>query len=186
MLISAFHNEKLLDQSWILRRSDNKTYYMKYQFINSDTDQEYILLITDLCLVWYEQGNFDRIRENAEELNIEVRNKETAKNLLKRIQTAFEENAKRCKIQRSSEDVKVHLSLNKQDQTNEISALSWVFDCRVLDQISEEEGFLSGPQVIFQHFIIPSQTVVNYFTENVLGEFARNYNFFGTNPFLYA
>lgn len=170
MLISTLYNDKLLDQSWIISRSDNKTYYLKYQFLDS---QEYIILITDLCLAWYEHGTFERIKQNAEqEQGIEIKTKEAARILLKKIQTAFEQGANRAKITRSTQHVKVHLSVNTNEKQQQygINALSWTFDCQLLDQSSNEEGQLSGPEVIFQQFIMPSQTIVNYFTENVLGK----------------
>jgi hypothetical protein len=171
MLISNKHDEELLNIPFTIRRSDNVTYYMKYRFDNEK--KEYLLLVTDLCLVWFEHGDFTRLKHNAEkELNMEVKTSEAAYNLLQKIQLAFEENATRCQLVREKGHVKVHLPLDRQQKT-EITVLNWIFDCRQLDQeanVDEQGGWKTGPQVIFHHFIVPSQTIVNYFTENVLGK----------------
>ena len=168
MLLSREDNEKLSLRSWIIKRSEGKVYYMKYTF---DTPKEYSILITDLCLVWYERGDYKRIIENAEnDLRMELADDKVIKTLLDRIKTTFEERALRCKIERFPGQVKVTIPLQDAKSKYEITQLYWPFNCGLLAQEPERHGWLTGPQVIYQQFILPSQAIVNHYTENILGK----------------
>lgn len=163
MLLCKEHNNILLDSTWIIRRTETKIYYIKYQFLDSD---EYLLLVTDLCLVWFEHGNHVRMKQNARQLlGMEFKDRAASMLIFNKIKTTLGDSVHDCRIQREKDQLKLFLPLEKGD----IAALSWVFNCRVLDQDNEDNDYLSGPQVILRHFIVPSQTIVNYFTENILG-----------------
>lgn len=167
MLISTHHDEALLDCPWITLRAENKIYYIKYKFLDSN---EYLILLTDLTLVWFEHGNFERMKQDAlQELSMEIRDEPAAILFLNRIKTALTNNkASDCRIQHAQGHLKLHLPLEKNLEQS-IATLFWIFHCSLLDQENQSLDFLSGPQFILQHFIIPSQTIINYFTENVLG-----------------
>ncbi|CAO3639589.1 unnamed protein product [Mucor hiemalis] len=83
MLLSNDEHEKLLDCPWLKRSWEGKDYYYKY---NIDIPDEYLLLITDMTIVWFEHGNHERMKESAEtELKMELSDREASSSLLKRI-----------------------------------------------------------------------------------------------------
>ncbi|KAI9271094.1 Quinolinate phosphoribosyl transferase [Helicostylum pulchrum] len=152
---------------WIMRRNENKIYYFKYKFTETN---EYLFLLTDLCLVWFEHGTFERMKQDAlQELGMEIKDTAAMDIILNRIKATLAAKVLDFDIKTATGHVKVHLPLEKCIQSD-IATLSWVFHCTLLDQENQSKDYLSGPQFILQHFIIPSQTIINYFTENVLGK----------------
>lgn len=167
MLISLQHDKDLLECPWIIRRSENKIYYCKYKFTERN---EYLFLLTDLCLVWFEHGTFERMKQDAlQELGMEIKDTAAMDLILNRVKATLAAKVLDFDIKTATGHVKVNLPLEKCIQSD-IATLSWVFHCTLLPQENESKDYLSGPQFILQHFIIPSQTIINYFTENVLGK----------------
>lgn len=166
MLLDTLHHKKLLNEAWTIRRVDNKTYYIKYIF----EENEYVILVTDLCLVWFEHGDYKRIQQNAKVQNIDIEAKREAVALLVRLKQLFLESISRCSIKKEVGKLKLHCKLTVSQIRNRINTLSWIFDCELLDQETTNDDALSGPQVIYDHFIQPSQAIVNHFTENMSGK----------------
>ncbi|KAL7311932.1 nicotinate-nucleotide diphosphorylase (carboxylating) [Mucor circinelloides] len=166
MLLDTLHHKKLLNEAWTIRRVDNKTYYIKYIF----EENEYVILVTDLCLVWFEHGDYKRIQQNAKVQNIDIESKGEAVALLVRLKQLFLESISRCSIKKEVGKLKLHCKLTVSQIRNRINTLSWIFDCELLDQETTNDDALSGPQVIYDHFIQPSQAIVNHFTENMSDE----------------
>lgn len=166
MLLDTLHHKKLLNEAWTIRRVDNKTYYIKYIF----EENEYVILVTDLYLVWFEHGDYKRIQQNAKVQNIDIEAKREAVALLVRLKQLFLESISRCSIKKEVGKLKLHCKLTVSQIRNRINTLSWIFDCELLDQEITNEDALSGPQVIYDHFIQPSQAIVNHFTENMPGK----------------
>lgn len=166
MLLDTLHHKKLLNEAWTIRRVDNKTYYIKYIF----EENEYVILVTDLCLVWFEHGDYKRIQQNAKVQNIDIESKREAVALLVRLKQLFLESISRCSIKKEVGKLKLHCKLTVSQIRNRINTLSWIFDCELLDQETTNDDALSGPQVIYDHFIQPSQAIVNHFTENMSGK----------------
>ncbi|KAI9485723.1 MAG: hypothetical protein EXX96DRAFT_546213 [Benjaminiella poitrasii] len=171
MQLSNIHHQELLNIEWKIRRIDNKTYYLKSIF----KEKGYLILITDLRLVWFEHGNFKRIQQNAKVPNIDIETEKEAIALLVRVRKLFSDSESRTTIQRDSSQLLINckpaVSQYRNEQQNSIiNAFSWTFHCELLNQQATEDGsFKTGPQVIYDHFIQPSQAIVNYFTENMLG-----------------
>lgn len=166
MLLDTLHHKKLLNEAWIIRRAEKKTYYIKHIF----EENEYVILITDLYLVWFEHGDYKRIQQNAKVQNIDIESKREAAAVLVRLKPLFLENLSRCMIQKDSSRLKLHCKPTISQIQNRINTLSWIFNCELLDQQTTHDDALSGPQVIYDHFIQPSQAIVNHFTENMSDE----------------
>lgn len=168
MLLSNDEHEKLLDCPWLKRSWEGKDYYYKY---NIDIPDEYLLLITDMTIVWFEHGNHERMKESAEtELKMELSDREASSSLLKRIKPVFEEKIHRSQFQRIPGHIKIRLPLEDKASKGEITRFSWVIDCRILDQEPERRGYLTGPQVIAYYFLFPSQSIVNFFMTHMKGK----------------
>lgn len=168
MLISNDEHQKLLGCPWMTKNSEGRVYYYKY---NVDIPDEYLLLITDLNVVWFEHGNHERMKESAEkELRMELPDKEASSSLLQRIKPVFIEKVHRCPFQRIPGHIKILLPLEDLASKGEITRFSWVFDCRILDQDPERHGYLTGPQVLSYYFRLPGQTIVNFFMTNKKGK----------------
>ncbi|KAI7903822.1 uncharacterized protein BX663DRAFT_505343 [Cokeromyces recurvatus] len=169
MLLSIEHHQELLNVGWEIRRIENKPYYIKHIF----KEKEYMILITDLCLVWFEHGNFKRIQQNARIPNIDIETEKESMTLLVRVKKLFlDKNNVRTLIQKKSNQLLVHCKpvvnqYRRNEQYNIVNAFLWIFHCDLLDQQGTNDKFKSGPQIIFEHFIQPIQAIVNYFTENL-------------------
>lgn len=170
MLLSKEHNNILSESAaWIIRRIDTQIYYIKYKFLASN---EYLLLVTDLCLVWFEHGDHVRMKQDAkQELGMEFKDRAASLLIYNKIKTNLGESINECDIKKEENSLKLFLPLEKGD----IAALSWVFNCALLQQVNQDHDYLSGPQVIHDYFILPSQSIVNYFTENILGKLFYHY-----------
>ncbi|OAD05738.1 hypothetical protein MUCCIDRAFT_182767 [Mucor lusitanicus CBS 277.49] len=166
MLLDTLQHKKLLNEAWIIRRAENKTYYIKRIF----EENEYVIFITDLCLVWFEHGDYKRIQQNAKLQNIDIESKREAAAVLVRLKQLFLESLSRCMIQKEAGKLKLHCKPTISQIQNRINTLSWIFNCELLDQETTNGDALSGPQVIYHHFIQPSQAIVNHFTENMSDE----------------
>lgn len=166
MLLDTLQHKKLLNEAWIIRRAENKTYYIKRIF----EENEYVIFITDLCLVWFEHGDYKRIQQNAKLQNIDIESKREAAAVLVRLKQLFLESLSRCMIQKEAGKLKLHCKPTISQIQNRINTLSWIFNCELLDQETTNGDALSGPQVIYHHFIQPSQAIVNHFTENMSGK----------------
>ncbi|CEP15635.1 hypothetical protein [Parasitella parasitica] len=163
MLLDTLHNEKLLNVPWTIRRVENKTFYIKYMF----EEKEYVTLVTDLRLVWFEYGDFERIQQNARVQNIDIESEKEAIAVLTRLKQLFIDSISRCSIKKEVGKLKLHCKPSMSQIQNRINTLSWIFNCELLDPETVNDNALSGPQVIYEHFIQPSQTIVNHFTENM-------------------
>ncbi|KAL9540486.1 hypothetical protein MBANPS3_009653 [Mucor bainieri] len=166
MLLDTLHHKKLLNEAWVIRRVENKTYYIKHIF----EENGYVILITDLCLVWFEHGDFKRIQHNAKVQNIDIESEKEAAAVLVRLKELFLESLSRCRIQKEAGKLKLHCKPTISSIQNKINTLSWIFICELLNQETPNNDALSGPQVIYDHFIQPSQAIVNHFTENMSDE----------------
>lgn len=165
MLLNNLHHKKLLNVPWIIRRVENKAYYIKYIF----EENEYVVLVTDLCLVWLEHGDYRRIQRNAKVQNIDIESEKEAIAVLIRLKQLFLDSISRCSVKKEAGKLKLHCKPSSSQIQNRINTLSWVFNCELLDQETKNDDALSGPQVIYDHFIQPSQAIVNHFTENMSG-----------------
>lgn len=164
MLLSQEHFEKLRNTAWVIHET-NKVYYIKYEFLPND---EYLFLVTDLCLVWFEHGHHEQIQVTVkEQLGMECKDQAASMLMYKKIKSFLPDGIHKCRVKQEPRHIKFFLPLEKGD----IAALTWVFNCELLDQ--DDTGLdnaLTGPKVIYHYFIVPSQTIVNYFTEKVLGK----------------
>lgn len=168
MLLPISHHKKLSKLPWDLRRDGNKTYYMKYIF----EEKEYFMLVTDLYLVWYEHGNYKRIQQNAKLPNVDIETEQEAIAILVRVKKSFSENISRCSMKKEPGQLQVSCKprfSRTQSNDMQINDISWIFNCDLLAQDTVMSEYLSGPRVIFENFIMPCQSVVNYFTENLPG-----------------
>jgi hypothetical protein len=141
---------------------------MKYIF----EEKEYFMLVTDLCLVWYEHGNYKRIQQNAKLPNVDIESEKEAIAILVRVKKSFLENIARCSMKKETGKLLVSCKpkySRAQPNDMQINDISWIFNCDLLAQDTAMHEYLSGPRVIFENFIMPSQSVVNYFTENLPG-----------------
>lgn len=164
MLLSKEHFQILTNATWVIRRTEKSVYYIKYAFMTND---EYLFLVTDLCLVWFEHGNHERIQHNVkEQLGMACKDRAASILMYRKIKSYFEQGVLDCRLHVEPGHLKLFLPLEK--PSGDIAALTWVFHCRVLDAENTKEG-MTGPQVIFQYFILPSQAIVNYFTEKLTG-----------------
>ncbi|OBZ87138.1 hypothetical protein A0J61_04810 [Choanephora cucurbitarum] len=162
MLLSERYHKLLIDRPWHILRANSQVYYLKYLF----EEHEYLILITDLRLVWFELGDYKRIQRNAQVPSIDIETEREAATVLVRVRTLFEENLTRLKIDREPSVLKLNCH---PQQTKKITTFSWVFNCDLLAQqkSQEEENDKTGPDVIFDHFILPSQTIVNHFIDKM-------------------
>ncbi|KAI8336042.1 hypothetical protein BD560DRAFT_413981 [Blakeslea trispora] len=161
MLLSDRHHRLLSNRPWNIIRANNQVYYLKYLF----EKQEYLILITDLRLVWFELGDYKRIQHNAQVPSIDIETEEEAATVLVRVKALFQENLTRLEISREQSVLKLNCC---PQQTKKISTFSWVFNCDLLDQQkSQQETSKTGPEVIFDHFILPSQTMVNHWIDEI-------------------
>jgi hypothetical protein len=170
MLLHISDHRKLFQIPWTLCRDDNKTYYIKYLF----EEKQYFMLVTDLCLVWYEHGNYKRIQQNAALPNVDIESEQEAMAILVRVKKTFLGNIARCSMKKEPGLLKVSCKPQyprTQPSDMQINDISWVFNCDLLDQDTTSAEYLSGPRVIFENFIMPSQSIVNYFAENLSGTF---------------
>lgn len=159
MVLSASFNEKLLKERWVIRRVRNVTYYIKSIF----ETEEYFMLITDLREAWFEHGDFKRIQQNALLPRIDIETKSEASALLVRVKQLFLDNWNKCDIKQVKEEMQI--ICDKSQHNAKVNTLCWIFHC---SQLSRQEG-ISSAQVIFDHFIQPSQAIINYFTDNLSG-----------------
>ncbi|KAI8642644.1 Quinolinate phosphoribosyl transferase [Parasitella parasitica] len=145
---------------------ENKTYYVKYMF----EENEYAVLVTDLRLVWFEHGDFKRIQQNGKVQSIDIESEKEAIAVLTRLKQLFIDSISRCSIKKEASKISLHCKPSMSQIQNRINTLSWIFKCELLDQESISDDALSGPEVVYEHFIQPSQAIVNHFTENMSDE----------------
>ncbi|CAJ0846925.1 10873_t:CDS:2, partial [Entrophospora sp. SA101] len=161
MIFTNKHNAKLRSADCLIlniksnfgNNGETKTYVAKAVF----EDYQYLLLITDLKHVWFEELNSKGLNSLAS--GLDTSDELSLKNLILLLREVLEN-------QRSIYDYDIEKFSNKlklkTSMTLGLITLRWVFLCEIIPEqlIGINEGQVNdGPAVIYNHFILPMMIV---------------------------
>ncbi|KAL4212059.1 nicotinate-nucleotide diphosphorylase [Rhizopus microsporus] len=134
------------------------TYCIKYLF----GQDYYLMLVSDLRLVWFEVGTFEHIQMGAKKShNIVIEERQEVVVLLHRLKSMIIKRLKSSVIKNNDNKVlEIHCREIKDEK--QLNVLSWVFSCEMVDQVSTRPDELTGPDIIYREFTAPSLSIVNH------------------------
>ncbi|CAO3679764.1 hypothetical protein G6F70_002576 [Rhizopus microsporus] len=155
MLIKKAYYDQLANVPWTLI---DHTYCIKYLF----GQDYYLMLVSDLRLVWFEVGTFEHIQMGAKKShNIVIEERQEVVVLLHRLKSMIIKRLKSSVIKNNDNKVlEIHCREIKDEK--QLNVLSWVFSCEMVDQVSTRPDELTGPDIIYREFTAPSLSIVNH------------------------
>ncbi|KAG1451050.1 hypothetical protein G6F46_011314 [Rhizopus delemar] len=120
------------------------------------------MLITNLKLVWFELGDIEKIKTGAiKGPNIEIEEEEELIKLLIRLREVLMDTLDKCDVVNNNQVLEIHCEKDKEEK--KLNVLHWIFECELVDQVSTDDSFISGPDILFDEFMKPSLCFTNHY-----------------------
>ncbi|KAG0739924.1 hypothetical protein G6F57_003984 [Rhizopus arrhizus] len=120
------------------------------------------MLITNLKLVWFELGDIEKIKTGAiKGPNIEIEGEEELIKLLIRLKEMLMDKLDKCDVVNNNQVLEIHCEKDKEEK--KLNVLHWIFECELVDQVSTDDSFISGPDILFDEFMKPSLYFTNHY-----------------------